>query len=75
MVRMNLGCMSKSCFHFLHLTHSGTRTVDENSGFLKMSIQPQLADEESIRFILHRAHAAILFNVLPKLRIEVHEHK
>ena len=69
MVRMKLGCTPKSCFHFLHLTHPGARTVDEINGFLKMSVLPQIADELRIRCILPLEHTEMSFNVLLKLRI------
>jgi hypothetical protein len=69
MVTMKLGCMSESCFHFLHLTHTGTCTVDGNNSFLKMSVRPQDADEERIRFILPLEHTEMFFNVLLKLRM------
>jgi hypothetical protein len=69
MVTMNLGCMSESCFHFLHLTHAGTRTVDGKNGFQKMSLRLQVDDEFSIRFILPLEHTEMFFNVLLKLRM------
>ena len=77
MVTMNLGCTSESCFHFLHLTHAGTRTVDGKNGFLKTSALPQEADVLSIRFILPLEHTDTFFNVALKLRIagcSIHKH-
>jgi len=69
MVTMNLGCTSESCFHFLHLTHVGTLTVDVTNGFLKTSAHQQEADELSIRIILPLEHTETFFNVVLKLRI------
>jgi len=78
MVTMNLGCTSESCFHFLHLTHAGSRTVDGKNGFLKTAAAPQEADELSIcRFILALEHTDTFFNVSLKLRIagcSIHKH-
>jgi len=77
MVTMNLGCTSESCFHFLHLTHAGSRTVDGKNGFLKTSVAPQDADDLSIRFILPLEHTDTCFNVVLKLRIagfSIHKH-
>lgn len=69
MVTMNFGCMPNSCFHFLHLTHTGTCTVDGDNGILKTSVRHQAAGEESIRFILPLEHIDKFFDVLLKLRI------
>jgi len=69
MVTVNLGCMPKSCFHFLHLTQAGTRTVDGNNGFLKKSVRPQVGDDPSMRLILQPEHTVTSLNVLLKLRI------
>ena len=77
MVTMNLGCTSESCFHFLHLTHAGTSTVDGKIGFLKTSVLPEVADELSIRFIVPLEHTETFFNVVLKLRIaecSIHKH-
>jgi hypothetical protein len=67
---MKLGYTPKSCFHFLHLTHTGTRTVDGKVGFLKTSVLPQVGDEESITYIHQVEHNETLFNVVQKLKLQ-----